>query len=117
MVIRIRIVKKNRQYNGQTKKNKRTNNDLQNITHKTKDCINIKAAYINIYTHVGAFSVFNDFRRYLVLRIVDIGGIVDHHCLIFFSIIGVGGVYAERLLTDGNTMIANYMFVYEGLYT
>jgi hypothetical protein len=29
----------------------------------------------------------------------------------------VGGVYAERLLTDGNTMIANYMFVYEGLYT
>jgi len=53
----------------------------------------------------------------LVLRVVDIGGIVDHHCLIFFSIIGVGGVYAERLLTDGNKMIANYMFVYEGLCT
>jgi hypothetical protein len=36
-VIRIRISKKNRQHNGQKKKYKRTNNDLQNITHKTKD--------------------------------------------------------------------------------
>jgi uncharacterized protein (DUF2141 family) len=35
-VIRIRISKKNRQHNGQKKKHKRTNNDLQNI-HKTKD--------------------------------------------------------------------------------
>ena len=33
-VIRIRISMKDRQYNG--KKDKRTNNDLQNITHKTK---------------------------------------------------------------------------------
>ena len=31
-VIRIRISKKNRQHNGQKKKYKRTNNDLQNIT-------------------------------------------------------------------------------------
>jgi hypothetical protein len=30
-VIRIRISMKNRQHNGQTKKYKRTNNDLQNI--------------------------------------------------------------------------------------
>jgi hypothetical protein len=30
-VIRIRKSKKNRQHNGQEKKNKRTNNDLQNI--------------------------------------------------------------------------------------
>ena len=29
--------KKNRKHNGQGKRNKRTNNDLQNITHKTKD--------------------------------------------------------------------------------
>jgi len=29
--IRIRISKKNRQHNGQKKKDKRTNNDLQNI--------------------------------------------------------------------------------------
>jgi len=28
---------KDRQYNGQNKKYKRTNNDLQNITYKTKD--------------------------------------------------------------------------------
>jgi len=28
---------KNRQHNDKKKKDKRTNNDLQNITHKTKD--------------------------------------------------------------------------------
>ena len=36
-VIRIRKSKKNRQRNGQKKKDKRTNNDLQNTTQKTKD--------------------------------------------------------------------------------
>ena len=36
-VIRIRKSKKNRQHNGQKKKDKRKNNDIQNITHKTKD--------------------------------------------------------------------------------
>ena len=35
-VIRIRISKKNRQQNGQKKKDKRTNNDLQNIHIKLK---------------------------------------------------------------------------------
>ena len=35
-VIRIRI-SKNRQHNGQKKKDKRRKNDLQDITHKTKD--------------------------------------------------------------------------------
>ena len=35
-VIRIRILKKNRQHNGQKKKYKRTNNDLQNILIKLK---------------------------------------------------------------------------------
>jgi hypothetical protein len=35
-VIRIRISKKNRQNNGQKKKYKRTNNDLQNIHIKLK---------------------------------------------------------------------------------
>ena len=35
-VIRIRISKKNRQHNGQKKKDKRTNNDLQNIHIKLK---------------------------------------------------------------------------------
>ena len=33
-VIRIRKPKKDRQYNGQAKNNKRKNNDLQNITKK-----------------------------------------------------------------------------------
>jgi hypothetical protein len=36
-IIRIRKSKKDRQHNGQKKKYKKTNNDLQNITHKTKD--------------------------------------------------------------------------------
>jgi hypothetical protein len=35
-VIRIRISKKNRQHNDQMKKDKRTNNDLQNIHIKLK---------------------------------------------------------------------------------
>ena len=34
----IRISKsKDKQHNGQKKRDKKTNNDLQNITHKTKD--------------------------------------------------------------------------------
>ena len=36
-VIRVRKSKKDRQHNDQEKKDKRTNNDLQNITHKNKD--------------------------------------------------------------------------------
>ena len=36
-IIRIRKSKKNRQHNGQQKKDKRTNNDLQNLTHKNKN--------------------------------------------------------------------------------
>jgi hypothetical protein len=35
--IRNRISEKDSQYNGQKKKDKKTNNDLQNITQKTKD--------------------------------------------------------------------------------
>jgi len=37
VVIRMRKSKKDKRHNGQKKKNKRINNDLQNITHKTKD--------------------------------------------------------------------------------
>ena len=36
-VIRIRKSKKDRQRYGQKRKDKRTNNDQRNITHKTKD--------------------------------------------------------------------------------
>jgi hypothetical protein len=36
-LIRSRKLKKDRQQSGQEKKDKRTNNDLQNITQKTKD--------------------------------------------------------------------------------
>ena len=37
VVIRIRILRKDRQHNDQKKRDTMTNNDLQNITHKTKD--------------------------------------------------------------------------------
>jgi hypothetical protein len=40
-VIRIRKSKKDRQHNGQKKKDKRTNNDLQSITHNTKDQVTL----------------------------------------------------------------------------
>jgi len=36
-VVRIRKLKKDRQYNGQEKNDKGTNNDVQNTTQKTKD--------------------------------------------------------------------------------
>jgi hypothetical protein len=36
-IIRIRKSRKDRQHNGQNKKEIRTNNDLQSITHKTTD--------------------------------------------------------------------------------
>ena len=38
-ITRIRKSKKDRQHNGQKKKDNMTNNDLQNTTHKTKDQI------------------------------------------------------------------------------
>jgi len=38
-VIRIRKSKKYKQYNSQKKKDKRINNDLQNITRKTKNWV------------------------------------------------------------------------------
>jgi len=37
VVNRFRKSKKDGQYNGQKKKDKKTNNDLQKTTHKTKD--------------------------------------------------------------------------------
>jgi hypothetical protein len=46
-VIRIRISKKNRQNNGQMKKDKRTNNDLQNIGIKLK--INVTNTEVILY--------------------------------------------------------------------
>ena len=62
-VIRIRISKKNRQHNGWKKKDKRTNNDLQNITHKTKDrvfhqFINLQDFWLEIIT--GNLNSFVD---------------------------------------------------------
>jgi len=51
-VIRIRKSKQDRQHNGQKKKDKRTNNDLQNITHNTKD--RVTQALLSIEATSGA---------------------------------------------------------------
>ena len=51
-VIKIRKSKKDRQHNGQKKKDKRTNNDLQNITHKTKDRVTRTPLKTGGWTHV-----------------------------------------------------------------
>jgi hypothetical protein len=34
-----------------------------------------------------SFFLFGDFRQYVIVRIVDIGGTVEHYCLSFFSIV------------------------------
>jgi hypothetical protein len=44
-VIRICISKKDRQQNGEKKRYTRTNNDLQNTTHKTKDRVRLEYSY------------------------------------------------------------------------
>jgi CRISPR/Cas system-associated protein Cas5 (RAMP superfamily) len=44
-VIRIRKSKKDRQHNGQKKKDKKTNNDIQNIAQKTKDQVTRTTLY------------------------------------------------------------------------
>ena len=50
----IRKSKKDRQHNGQRKKNKKTNNDLQNITHKTKDRVTRTPCTKNLGGNSGA---------------------------------------------------------------
>jgi len=52
VVIRIRKSKKDRQHNGQKKKDKRRNNDLQNITYKIKD--RVTRTPIKTGVHSGA---------------------------------------------------------------
>ena len=51
-VIRRLISKKDRQQNDQTKKNEKTNNDLQNTTQKNKDRATRTPLYI--YTKTGS---------------------------------------------------------------
>ena len=67
-VIRIRKSRKNRQHNGQTKKNQRTNNDLQNITHKTHDRVTWTPLSSEgaLSAPVGSCSTSGTFRSSLV---------------------------------------------------
>ena len=61
-LIRIRIWKKNRQHSGQKKRYKRTNNDQQNITNKTKDRVTrmdrVKNGKLRTY-------FYNVFKKYI----------------------------------------------------
>ena len=67
-VIIIRISKKNRQHNGQKKKYKRTNNDLQNIRTPLKPGDELDVVFIQIvYSFVVVFiQIFN---RFVVLML------------------------------------------------
>jgi len=72
--IGIRISKKNRQHNGQKKKCKRTNNNLQNITYKTKDRvtrITLKTGdELRCSGRVGSSCSTSDTRRDIMTYIV-----------------------------------------------
>ena len=58
----IRIWKsKDRHYNGHKKKDKKTNNDLQNITHKTKD----QATRTPLKTRIVRSTVFSGYSFFL----------------------------------------------------
>ena len=63
MVMIIPISKKNRQYNGQKKKGKRTNSDLQNITHKPKDRVTRTRAELWCYGRARSFCCTSGTRR------------------------------------------------------
>jgi len=73
---------KDRQYNSQMKKDKRTNNDLQNITQKTKDQttrsqlktgVPLKQIIWNLFTRSGTIkgrpSTISDFTNFAVLEL------------------------------------------------
>ena len=75
-VTRIRKSKKDRQHNDQKKKDKRTNTDLQNITHKTKDRV-IRTALRNeeelCYDHnLNIFSLLLLLISFLLYLYIDI---------------------------------------------
>ena len=56
-IIRIRKSKKDTQHNGQKKKYKRTNNNLQNIHIKTKDRVTRTPLKIGGESHIVCFSM------------------------------------------------------------
>ena len=70
-VIRFRKSKKNRQYNGQKKKNKRTNNDIQNITHKTKDRLTRIPLKTNEYYFTRSFASIKHSLKKKIKKVID----------------------------------------------
>jgi hypothetical protein len=67
-VIRIRKSKKNRQHNREKKKYKRTNNDLQSTTQKTKDLIFTMVKYLQIIREFN-YSNYLSFLLLLLERV------------------------------------------------
>jgi hypothetical protein len=39
-----------------------------------------------------SFFVLNEARREVIVRFVDIGGIVDHYCFNFLCFVDIGGI-------------------------
>jgi hypothetical protein len=46
-------------------------------------CVCPKPGFLTSYNKLSTFIMFNGLRREVVFCFVDIGGIVDHHCLNF----------------------------------
>ena len=67
-VIRIRISKKNRQHNGQKKKYKRTNNDLQNIHRQCQNQTTIYKTYIDNVKTGSIITVLCEFEHAIKKR-------------------------------------------------
>jgi hypothetical protein len=83
MAIRIPISKKNRQHNGQKKKYKRTNNDLQNII--TDNMSTFKSPFRHKYGESSnAFSV-DDFKLDQCGSVHDSGLYVVQRCSLKFG--------------------------------
>ena len=53
---------------------------------------------ISNFIYCGVFFVFSELSWEVVVRFVDIGGIVDHHCLIFPCFVDIGGIVDHHCL-------------------
>ena len=80
-VIRIRISKKNRQHNGQKKKYKRTNNDLQNIHIKLKTRTPLKSERACICV-VGVSNLFLS-----TIFLSEFGNVSKEWYFLFYSLL------------------------------
>jgi hypothetical protein len=60
----------------------------------------LRLFYYSRHTYVVVFFVFGDLRWDVIVCFVDIGGIVDHHCLNCLFITNVNNMETDYLLKD-----------------